>query len=37
VPKCGKANQACGDVRDICGNTVGLKLSYDVDECQSAA
>ena len=23
-----------GDVCDICGNTVGLKLKYDVDECQ---
>src|SRR5689334_5772690 len=33
-PKCGKANQARGDVCDICGNTVGLKLKYDVDECQ---
>ena len=33
-PQCGKANQARGDVCDICGNTVGLKLKYDVDECQ---
>src|SRR6266568_3474821 len=33
-PRCGKANQAHGDVCDICGNTVGLKLKYDVDECQ---
>src|SRR5881394_3566957 len=33
-PRCGKANQARGDVCDICGNTVGLKLKYDVDECQ---
>src|SRR5919197_4881971 len=33
-PRCGKANQARGDVGDICGNTVGLKLKYDVDECQ---
>src|ERR671927_140269 len=32
-PRCGKANQARGDVCDICGNTVGLKLKYDVDEC----
>jgi DNA-directed RNA polymerase subunit beta len=32
--RCGKANQARGDVCDICGNTVGLKLKYDVDECQ---
>jgi len=33
-PRCGKPNQARGDVCDICGNTVGLKLKYDVDECQ---
>src|SRR5919202_1172016 len=33
-PRCGKANQARGDVCDICGNTVGLELKYDVDECQ---
>src|SRR6195952_2436454 len=33
-PKCGKANHARGDMCDICGNTVGLKLKYDVDECQ---
>ena len=33
-PKCGKPNDARGDVCDICGNTVGLKLKYDVDECQ---
>jgi DNA-directed RNA polymerase subunit beta len=33
-PRCGKANQARGDLCDICGNTVGLKLKYDVDECQ---
>src|SRR5438046_1354572 len=32
--RCGKANQAHGDVCDICGHTVGLKLKYDVDECQ---
>src|SRR6187455_187218 len=32
--RCGKANQARGDVCDIGGNTVGLKLKYDVDECQ---
>jgi DNA-directed RNA polymerase subunit beta len=31
---CGRANEARGDVCDICGNTVGLKLKYDVDECQ---
>src|SRR6187402_2478268 len=33
-PRCGKENQARGDVCDICGQTVGLKLKYDVDECQ---
>ena len=33
-PRCGKANEARGDVCDICGNTVALKLKYDVDECQ---
>jgi DNA-directed RNA polymerase subunit beta len=33
-PRCGRANQARGDVCDVCGNTVGLKLKYDVDECQ---
>jgi DNA-directed RNA polymerase subunit beta len=33
-PHCGKPNEARGDVCDICGNTVGLKLKYDVDECQ---
>ena len=33
-PRCGKANEARGDVCDICGNTVTLKLRYDVDECQ---
>ena len=33
-PRCSKANIARGDMCDICGNTVGLKLKYDVDECQ---
>ena len=33
-PRCGKPNDARGDVCDICGNTVSLKLKYDVDECQ---
>ena len=33
-PRCGKGNHARGDVCDTCGNTVGLKLKYDVDECQ---
>jgi len=32
--KCGTANHARGDVCDICGHTVQLKLKYDVDECQ---
>ena len=34
LPACGKANQARGDVCDICGHTVGMKLKYDVEECQ---
>src|SRR5512136_2934424 len=33
-PRCGRANEARGDMCDICGQTVGLKLKYDVDECQ---
>jgi DNA-directed RNA polymerase subunit beta len=33
-PRCGTGNQARGDVCDICGQTVVLKLKYDVDECQ---
>jgi DNA-directed RNA polymerase subunit beta len=33
-PRCGKGNEAHGDVCDICGNTVALKLKYDVEECQ---
>ncbi len=32
--RCGKPNIVRGDVCDICGTTVGLKLKYDVDECQ---
>ena len=32
--RCGIENQARGDVCDICGHTVGMKLKYDVDECQ---
>jgi DNA-directed RNA polymerase subunit beta len=32
--RCGKGNHARGDVCDICGQTVALKLKYDVDECQ---
>src|SRR6187399_1040773 len=31
---CGTPNIARGDVCDICGQTVGMKLKYDVDECQ---
>ncbi|HVC18903.1 MAG TPA: DNA-directed RNA polymerase subunit beta [Vicinamibacterales bacterium] len=33
-PRCGKGNEARGDVCDICGHTVALKLKYDMDECQ---
>jgi DNA-directed RNA polymerase subunit beta len=33
-PSCGAANEARGDVCDLCGTTVQLKLKYDVDECQ---
>jgi len=33
-PRCGRPNEARGDQCDICGQTVGLKLKYDVDECQ---
>src|SRR6187399_3283454 len=32
--RCGKENIARGDVCDICGTTVGMKLKYDVAECQ---
>ena len=31
---CGKSNQARGAVCDVCGNTVAMKLKYDVEECQ---
>jgi DNA-directed RNA polymerase subunit beta len=31
---CGRSNEARGDVCDICGTTVGMKLKYDVEECQ---
>src|SRR5687767_4569744 len=31
---CGRSNDARGDVCDICGTTVGMKLKYDVAECQ---
>jgi len=33
-PSCGKANDARGDVCDLCGTTVQMKLKYDVEECQ---
>src|SRR6187402_3097342 len=33
-PACGTANEARGDVCDICGTTVAMKLKYDVEECQ---
>src|SRR5512147_1641154 len=33
-PKCGTPNQARGDVCDLCGTTVQMKLKYDVEECQ---
>src|SRR5918993_150058 len=32
--RCGVENQARGDVCDICGYTVQMKLKYDVEECQ---
>ena len=31
---CGKSSQARGAVCDVCGNTVAMKLKYDVEECQ---
>src|SRR6185295_2012038 len=33
-PSCGRANEARGDVCDLCGTTVQMKLKYDVEECQ---
>ena len=33
-PRCGRANEARGEVCDICGTTVSLKDKYDVAECQ---
>ncbi|MBM62778.1 MAG: DNA-directed RNA polymerase subunit beta [Acidobacteria bacterium] len=33
-PKCGTENQARGEVCEICESTVGLKVKYDVEECQ---
>ena len=34
--RCGTANNVRGVVCDVCENTVGLKLKYDVEECQEA-
>ena len=31
---CGKSNENRGSVCDTCGDSVGLKLKYDVEECQ---
>ena len=31
---CGRANNVRGTVCDVCGETVGLRLKYDVQECQ---
>ena len=33
-PSCGKPNENRGTVCDTCGDSVGLKLKYDVEECQ---
>jgi DNA-directed RNA polymerase subunit beta len=33
-PTCGRSNDARGDVCDLCGTTVQMKLKYDVEECQ---
>jgi DNA-directed RNA polymerase subunit beta len=33
-PSCGRANEARGDICDLCGTTVQMKLKYDVEECQ---
>jgi DNA-directed RNA polymerase subunit beta len=33
-PRCGRANEARGDICDVCGHTVDLKLKYDMEECQ---
>ena len=32
--RCGAANDARGEVCDVCESTVALKLKYDVEECQ---
>ena len=34
---CNKSNRARGALCDVCGNTVGLKLKYDVESARSAA
>ena len=31
---CGRTNRVRGAVCDVCGNTVNVKLKYDVEECQ---
>ncbi len=33
-PQCNKSNKARPEICDICATTVGMKLKYDVDECQ---
>ena len=33
-PSCGRSNAARSAVCDVCANGVGLKLKYDVEECQ---
>ena len=33
-PSCDTSNQARSVICDVCGTTVGLKLKYDVEECQ---
>ena len=33
-PTCGRTNRVAGAVCDICGDTVDIKLKYDVEECQ---
>ncbi len=33
-PNCGKAHENRGTICDTCGDSVGLKLKYDVEECQ---
>ena len=33
-PSCGRTNRVGGVICDICGDTVDIKLKYDVEECQ---